>query len=248
MSLPVILSLIIGILCLLYGIMVLMVRSGTMFFAVWLMLGGFFVLLGFLLQVRFFDKIPPALRLLFAGGGVLAVLYAMICAGFVLRGFGSHAPDGLDYLIVLGAQVREDGPSAVLRYRLDAAADYMEKNADTICIVSGGKGHNEPYAEGTAMKEYLAAKGIDPARILVEDRSHNTVQNIQFSKKLMASPDAPTAIVTNNFHVTRAMALARKQGLTNVFAIAAPSDLLFLPNNVFREFFGLAKDFAAGNL
>ena len=54
--------------------------------------------------------------------------------------------------------------------------------------------------------------------------------------------------LTNNFHVTRAAALARKQGLTNVYAIAAPSDPAYLPNNMFREFFGLTKDFLAGNL
>ena len=65
---------------------------------------------------------------------------------------------------------------------------------------------------------------------------------------LMPSPDVPTAIVTNNFHVTRGLALARKQGLTDVYAIAAPSDLLFLPNNMLREFFGLTKDFLLGNL
>jgi uncharacterized SAM-binding protein YcdF (DUF218 family) len=98
------------------------------------------------------------------------------------------------------------------------------------------------------MKQYLIKQGIDPSRIIVEDQALNTVQNIQFSKLLMASPDASTALVTSNFHVTRAAALARKQGLTNVYAIAAPSDPAYLPNNMFREFFGLTKDFLAGNL
>jgi uncharacterized SAM-binding protein YcdF (DUF218 family) len=64
----------------------------------------------------------------------------------------------------------------------------------------------------------------------------------------MSTPDASTALVTNNFHVTRGLALARKQGLTNVCAIAAPSDPLYLPNNMLREFFGLTKDFLLGNL
>ena len=98
------------------------------------------------------------------------------------------------------------------------------------------------------MRKYLLQQGIAPERIIVEDRARNTVQNIQFSSQLMTSPDAPTALVTNNFHVTRAMALARKQGLTDIYAIAAPSDPLYLPNNMFREFFGLTKDFLLGNL
>lgn len=59
---------------------------------------------------------------------------------------------------------------------------------------------------------------------------------------------ASAALVTNNFHVARALALARRQGLTDVSAIAAPSDPLYLPNNMFREFFGLTKDFLMGNL
>ena len=98
------------------------------------------------------------------------------------------------------------------------------------------------------MKQYLVSVGIPEARIIVEDKALNTVQNIQYSKALMSSPDAPTAIATNNFHVTRALALARGQGLTNVYAIAAPSNPLYLPNNMFREFFGLTKDFLMGNL
>ena len=148
----------------------------------------------------------------------------------------------------MGAQVREDGPSAVLKYRLDAAADYLQENENTLCIVTGGKGEGEPSTEGDGMRKYLLQQGIAPERIIVEDRARNTVQNIQFSSQLMTSPDAPTALVTNNFHVTRAMALARKQGLTDIYAIAAPSDPLYLPNNMFREFFGLTKDFLLGNL
>lgn len=248
MSFKVILFVLFGILCILYGIMVLMIRSGTHFFAVWFALGAFFLLLGFLLQNHLLERIPKILRTVLLIAICAGVLMLAVCEGFVLRGFGSHAPAGLDYLIVLGAQVREDGPSAVLKYRLDAAADYLRDNSSTICIVTGGKGAAEPFSEGRGMKEYLVAAGIPESRIIVEDRALNTVQNIRYSKALMSSPDASTALVTNNFHVTRGLALARKQGLTNVCAIAAPSDPLFLPNNMLREFFGLTKDFLLGNL
>ena len=248
MTFPAILFTIIGILCVLYGIAVFLIRSGTMFYAVWLALGTCFLLMSFLIRIRFFDKLPKIARALLLIAAASVIVLFLICEGFVLRGFGSRAPEGLDYLIVLGAQVREDGPSAVLKYRLDAAVDYLKENESTLCIVTGGKGESEPLTEGEGMKQYLTAQGIDPARILVEDQARNTVQNIQFSKQLMTSPSASTALVTNNFHVTRATALARKQGLTNVYAIAAPSDPVYLPNNMFREFFGLTKDFLAGNL
>jgi uncharacterized membrane protein YczE len=117
-----------------------------------------------------------------------------------------------------------------------------------ICIVTGGKGAAEPFPEGQGMRDYLVRVGIPAARIVVEDRALNTVQNIANSKALMASPNASVAIVTSNFHVTRGLALARKQGLTGAYAIAAPSTPLFLPNNMLREFFGLSKDFLLGNL
>ena len=247
MSQSVILFMIIGILCVLYGIMVLLIRSGTTFFVVWFALGAFFLLLGFLVQYRLLDKLPKILRTLFLIAVCAVILMLAVCEGFVLRGFGSRAPAGLDYLIVLGAQVREDGPSAVLKYRLDAAAQYLLENDSTLCIVTGAKGANEPFSEGEGMKDYLMKAGIPADRIIVEDKALNTVQNIQYSKHLMPSPDVPTAIVTNNFHVTRGLALARGQGLTDVCAISAPSDPLYLPNNMLREFFGLTKDFLQGN-
>ena len=248
MSTSVILFTIIGILCILYGIMVLMIRSGTTFFVVWFALGAFFLLLGFLVHNHLLEKLPKILRTLLLIAICAGILVLAVCEGFVLRGFSSRAPAGLDYLIVLGAQVREDGPSAVLKYRLDAAVQYLQENNPTICIVTGGKGAAEPFPEGQGMKDYLVKAGIPEDRIIVEDRALNTVQNIQYSMALMSSPNAPTAIVTNNFHVTRGLALARGQGLTDVYAIAAPSDPLFLPNNMLREFFGLTKDFLLGNL
>lgn len=248
MSHAAILLIITGILCVLYGIMVFLIRSGTLFFGVWIAMGAGFLLLGWLTQIRFWARLPRMLRLFLIAAVIAAALLFAVCEGFVLRGFGCRAPADLDYLIVLGAQVREDGPSAVLKYRLDAAADYMRGNESVICIVTGGQGGYEPAPEGVVMKQYLTEQGIAPERILVEDRASNTVQNIIFSKPLLSSPDASVGIVTNNFHVTRALVLARKQGLTNVSAIAAPSTPLYLPNNMLREFFGLTKDFLAGNL
>ena len=210
-----------GILCILYGIMVFLIRSGTMFFAVWLALGGFLLLLGALTQAGFWAAIPKIARSLLLGVITLGLLALLVCEAFVLRGFGAAAPAGLDYL---------------------------SENPSTLCIVTGGRGATEPVSEGEGMRDYLLSQGIAGSRILVEDKALNTVQNINLSKRLMSSPDAPAALVTNNFHVSRALALARKQGLTDVYAIAAPSDPLFLPNNMFREFFGFTKDFLQGNL
>lgn len=162
--------------------------------------------------------------------------------------FSAKGSQKLDYIIVLGAQVREDGPSVVLKYRLDAAIDYLNENSDTVCIVSGGKGANEPFSEAEGMAEYLLEKGIEEHRIILEDKSTNTVENIQNSKALMKESYNGVGIVTNNFHVFRAVQIAKVQGLEGVCGIAADSNLLYLPNNVLRECCGILKDWLMKNI
>ena len=149
---------------------------------------------------------------------------------------------------ILGAQVREDGPSVVLRYRLDAAIEYLNENPNTICIVSGGQGFNEPFSEADGMADYLIENGIEKSRILLEDESTNTLENIRNSKALMESSYNGVGIVTNNFHVFRAVQLAKAQGLENVCGIAADSSKIYLPNNVLRECCGILKDWLLNNI
>ena len=120
-----------------------------------------------------------------------------IVLGVALCGFGvsqaaiaSHMRDegdrNLDYIIVLGAQVHQGSPSLVLRYRLDRAAEYLRANPDTTCIVSGGQGPNEPYAEARGMADYLEHDaGIDASRIIEEPDSTTTVENLRNSRAII---------------------------------------------------------------
>ena len=94
MTFPAILFTIIGILCVLYGIAVFLIRSGTMFYAVWLALGTCFLLMSFLIRIRFFDKLPKIARALLLIAAAAVIVLFLICEGFVLRGFGSRAPEG----------------------------------------------------------------------------------------------------------------------------------------------------------
>ena len=154
----------------------------------------------------------------------------------------------LDYIIVLGAQMKPAGPSAVLKFRLDEAYEYLVVNENTICIVSGGQGSNEPCTEAEGMYRYLVDKGISPSRIMMEDQSTDTSENIAYSAKLIGDYSADVGIVTNNFHVFRGVQLARHQGFENVCGIAARSNVYFQLNNMVREFFGILKDTVCGNL
>lgn len=228
--------------CLAYSVVVYNVHSGSKFFLFWDALAVFFAVLGILIGKKVFTKTPvwlnrTLLSLLIAGVCLFCVLL-----GLVLSGYNSKGSKNLDYIIVLGAQVRADGPSVVLSYRLQKATEYLKENPDTKCIVSGGQGSNEPESEARAMADYLIAMGISEDRILLEDKSTNTSQNLKFSSALL--PDgASVGIVTNNFHVRRALYLAKRFGMPDAEGIAAYSTPLYAPNNVVREVIGLLKDF-----
>lgn len=208
---------------------------------------SFFFLWAVLIYKRFF-AIHKKLGVAFHGFLSIAVVILIILCGMIVGQFASQGTQNLDYIIVLGAQVREDGPSVVLKYRLDAAIDYLNENPDTVCIVSGGQGANEPFSEAEGMAKYLIGNGIDEKRILLEDKSKNTVQNIQNSKEIMEETYNGVGIVTNNFHVFRATRIAKAQGLEGVYGIAADANVLYLPNNALRECCGILKDWLMKNI
>ena len=98
------------------------------------------------------------------------------------------------------------------------------------------------------MREYLMQAGIGEERILVEDSSASTYENLVFSSEFLDPARDRVVIVTNNFHVFRAMSIAKKQGYANVEGLAASTPLGSGPNNLLREFMGVVKDFFVGNL
>ena len=239
---------ILGILGIVYGLIVLFTWSGTLFFAVWFVIGAVLAILGWLLQSGTWEHIPALFKRVAGAVLALIVVVLVITQACVISGFGAQPDEEADYLIVLGAQVRDTGPSVVLAYRLDAAYDYLIEHPQTQCIVSGGKGGNEHAPEADVMAAYLTARGIDPERILIENTSRNTVENIRNSMAFIDPQRDRVAIVTNNFHIFRGVGIARKMGIVNVGGLAAGSKPLYLPNNMLYETFGITKDFLTGNL
>lgn len=232
-----------------YGVSVMLVWSGSAFFAVWYAIGTALAGCGVAMRQGIWQALPWALRVAVGVVAALAGAVTLGVAALILTTAHTPAPGGLDELVVLGAQVRSDGsPSTVLRHRLDTAADYLLDNPGTRCIVSGGRGANEPCAEAEAMARYLESRDIDTSRIQLEDASTNTVENLRNSKALLDAPSDQVGIVTNDFHLLRAMRIAAKQGYANVHGIAAPSDAWYVPNNVLREVMGIARAFLLGNM
>lgn len=240
---------ILGLVFILYCAGIGIAGFGTYFFLLWGVMGAGCLVLSIALNSRrLMEALPGWIKtcccIVFIAG--LALFGGV--EGMILSQYNAKAAPGADYMIVLGAQWKSTGPSEALRRRLDTAADYLQRNPGTKVVVSGGQGGNENISEAAGMKEYLMGKGIGEERILTEDRSSNTFENIVFSGEYLDRGNDRVVIVTNNFHIFRAVGIARKQGYAHVEGLAADSVLGMAPNNLLREFFGVMKDFAVGNL
>ena len=224
-----------------YGIRVWTAHSGTRFWLVWIAIACVCALAAAATWFGWWSVLPKAVRRVSVAILCTGLLVFGVIEGFVISGMHATGEPGLDYVVVLGAQVHKTHPSLVLQYRLDKAIDYLESNPNTICIVSGGKGANEPFPEAQGMAEYLERHGIAASRIIRESKSKDTRQNIANSRKLMTKRNASVGIITSDFHVFRAMQIARDQGLANARGIASGSPGDMLVNNMLREFFAELK-------
>jgi Uncharacterized conserved protein len=153
-----------------------------------------------------------------------------------------------DYLIVLGCGLKRDGtPTPLLRGRLDLAADFYdrqlrENGKQARFVVSGGQGPDEVQSEAAAMRAYLLTRGIPDDRIIMEDQSKDTAENMRFSKqKIEAAGLGKVAFFTTNYHVFRAGLKARRVKMRAV-GMGAPTKWYFWPNAAVREFVGLLTE------
>lgn len=183
------------------------------------------------------------LRALFA----LALVFFLAVEGVILAAGLCVAPRGLDYIVVLGARVDGRVPSGALRNRIQVAGEYLAANPETCAVLSGGQGADEEISEAQCMYEQLVAAGVDPARLILEDRSTDTSENLRFSRQLIPE-GASVGLVTNNFHIFRALALARGLGWQGVQGIPVATSVISVPHYYMREFVGVVYDGLRGNL
>ncbi|WP_325200178.1 YdcF family protein [Oscillibacter sp.] len=186
-------------------------------------------------------------RVFLVGLSLGVVGLAGIEAAIVFRGEADNSSLPADAVIVLGAGVNGETPSAALWSRIRAAEAYLEKHPDIPVVLSGGQGPGEAVSEAEAMRRALWGEDdAENARFLLEDRSVNTAQNFRFSKALLEengldTETASVAVVTNDFHCFRAHMIARKQGL-NIVDIPAELPWWWLTANYYlRESFAVVK-------
>ena len=171
---------------------------------------------------------------------IVIVLLGVLCA-LGLMGFvyyqETHLPPvrESDVIIVLGAQVKADGtPSVALERRLTAALEsYREKRQ--ILIVCGAQGGDEPRAEGDVMRDWLLAQGVPETDVIAETSSFNTRENLRYARAIMQERGLSQAlVVTSDYHVARALALCRQEGIPAT-GKGSPSKPEYFIKNHLRE-------------
>lgn len=242
---------ILGLIGILYYLVIVLYAGITADFA-WIWLVGGLFLLGMgrifcwarLCPGVFWKNIRNALCLVLA----ICLFCFLLLLGKVVSGMYAREREGLSCVVVLGAQVKGRVPSRALKKRLDRAVLYGEKNPETQFILSGGQGPGEEISEARCMADYMTKKGISASRLILEERSATTQENLRFSRQLTGCGEEETGILSNNFHIYRALRLAERQGYQRPCGLPAPSDPIMQAHYVVREVFALVKERLVGNL
>lgn len=198
-----------------------------LYLAVWPVLGG-------LQKGRLATRLYLLISLFAA---YLLALMAVYLLSAALNLFHWNKRRGADYIIVLGCGVLGSRVPPLLAARIDKGIELLGYNPDAKLILSGGQGPGEEIAEGEAMARYAVQKGVGPERIMVENRSASTEENLLFSRQLMQKSLPRVIVVTTAYHVFRALLLAKQQGL-NCVGFGAKTRWYFTLNALIREFIG----------
>lgn len=169
-----------------------------------------------------------------------AIIESMIVSGFKIN--DTQAPD-IEYVIILGSGLKGSQLSIILQQRVDTGIAYLKQHTHIPVIVSGGQGPGEDIPEAEAMSRYLVGQGIDQTRIIQENRSTSTFENLKFSQDILKAQGVSQPsimIVTSNYHLYRAEMIASTLAF-KVHGIASPSLEYLLPQNMLREYLAMIK-------
>ena len=176
---------------------------------------------------------------------VLVIGFGCFMAGEipVLMDARSAADTSADYIIVFGAGVNGTEPSLSLTNRLHGALSWLEENPDGKAVLSGGQGPHEAVTEAQAMYDWLTARGVDPARLIMEDQASDSYENLVNSLVLIANrggdPHGRVAILSSEYHLHRLRYMAERLGCQPVSVAARTTNPVIFLNYAVRESFAM---------
>ena len=173
-----------------------------------------------------------------------------IVSGIMLKASLTEVPEYCSNytVVVLGCKAHGEEPSWMLEDRLDEAYKVLQENPNISCVVTGGRGDDEEYSEAHVMKKYLVDKGISPDRIIMEENSESTEENLLYTKAAIElnGLSRNIVIVTDRFHELRARMWAEKAGFENIYSSCCDTKPYLVTGYWFREMFGLARLYLFG--
>lgn len=176
---------------------------------------------------------------------LLGVSYLAFVSGKMVSASANTLPEdsGQVTVVVLGCKVKGDRPSLMLKARLDKAAEFLLEHPQAYCIVTGGQGPDEDYPEALVMKNYLVDKGVSGTRIIMEDKSTSTLENITNAKALADQYNCYERylIVTDRFHQYRALCTANDLGMVS-YALNVETVWYLVMQYWFREIAAITRD------
>ena len=167
----------------------------------------------------------------------LLFLMAMYCISAILNLIHIGRNKKLDYIIVLGAGIKGKRVTPLLAGRIDKGIELLKYNPNAKLILSGGMGPGEDIPEGVAMADYAKQKGVSDEKIIIEDKSKNTYENLLFSSKLIDKENPKLALVTTSYHVFRALVFAKKLNIPCI-GYGSKTKWYFTLNALIREYIG----------
>ncbi len=214
------------------------------------------LLVGGLVFLFFFDRFVSGSEREVMIHDLIANLFAAIYLYFECMLIGTINADAIaarsepepdrDFLIIPGCAIRADGtPTPLLQGRIDRALEFARKQKELTgreitFIASGGKGTDEMISEAACIAQYLKKQGVPDERIILEDRSTDTFENMKFSKEKILGTgwSGKIAFATTNYHVFRSGLFARRVKMRAI-GMGAPTKWYYWPNAAVREFVGL---------
>jgi uncharacterized SAM-binding protein YcdF (DUF218 family) len=141
--------------------------------------------------------------------------YFAVTTALVTASMGRDERPRAHAIVVLGAAQYNGQPSPVYQARLDHALELYRAGVAPLLIFTGGRGvEGERFSEGGVGRRWAIAKGVPPNRILVEESSRNTFQNLRGVKRLLQPRGQDTIVlVSDPYHMFRAVEQARDVGL-----------------------------------
>ena len=267
---------ILAICCLIYyGVILMYSGIGTSLSVIWLILAAVFAVMGIVTHVYGLVRHRVPIRLEVSVITVVVAVFVIFLSvelAMVLN-FLSLKKQSADYVVVLGYQVQNGEISRTLEHRLDKAYEYAKVHPNTVFILSGGTSEGEEISEAQVMYDYLKKRGVPEYQMIKEEQSSSTYENLVYSKMIiderernrrgwikdlmsrsgyLTPPDEEVTIrvgiVTSNFHVLRAKAIAKHVGIQHVSGIAAKSDPVLFVHLCVRECLAILKDKFVGNM